>query len=113
MKAFLSEIRERQHVYRAMNGRYWQGVISHSIIPKDGLPGVLALDNKATDEDNWTDFGLVLPPAIECALRVDTYSGVLGDGYTVTAIVGFNGDTYQRIANVGPERERATGWQKV
>jgi hypothetical protein len=110
----------RQENYRANRGRYWQGLLSHSIVPAhtNGADGDAVADrltqNPSDQFDTWKNVfpewdGAPLPAAIRC----DTYSGPLGDGYCVTIFIRFNGTLYSRSQNVGPESHRTHDWMIV
>jgi hypothetical protein len=113
LRALLQDIVQRQQVYRAMNGRYWQGVRTHAVTPADGAATAPDLTRKVGDFEDWQTFGAQLPATVECAFQVDTYSGTGGDGYTVTVFVEVAGDVWTRTATIGPDSRRATAWQKV
>lgn len=113
LRALLLDIHQRQQVYRAMNGRFWQGARTHTVTPADGNATAPDLTRKAGDFEDWQTFGAQLPASVECAFQVDTYSGPSGDGYTVTVFVVVNGETWTRTATVGADARRATQWQRM
>lgn len=113
MRALLADLIQRQQVYRAMNGRFWQGPRTHQQPPADGLATAPDTSAAVNGSESWQAFGAPLPATIECAFHVSTYAGPQGDGYIVTATVVVNGETWQRTANVGPESHRASGWRKL
>lgn len=113
LRALLQDLHQRQQIYRAMNGRYWQGARTHTVTPADGTATAPDLTRKVGDYEDWQSFGAQLPATVECAFQVDTYSGPTGDGYTVTVFVEVGGDVWTRTATIGPDSKRATGWQKV
>ena len=114
--ALLNDLRTRQEIYRSLNGRYWQGLDTHSESPADGkfLPPDRKSRRPAGSDVSWEEFlGEELPASSECSFRVDTYSGPQGDGYTVTAMLRISGELWARMANVGPETYRVSGWAVV
>ncbi|HEU4594598.1 MAG TPA: hypothetical protein VFS10_05470 [Pyrinomonadaceae bacterium] len=113
MRALISDLLQRQRVYQAMTGRLWQGARTHAVLPKDGTATAPDLTRKADGEDDWQTFGAQLPAALECAFEVGVYDGPAGEGFTVTATVEVAGQVWQRTANVGPEKQRASGWYRV
>lgn len=111
-------ITARQDLYFQNNGKYWQGLITHSIPPShttvqdnDIVPD--NYNSKPTDQnESWKD----VFPAFEtipfpCQLQCDVYSGPKGKGYVVTIRVIHNGNTYIRSQNVGPEDSYTKPWQ--
>ncbi len=113
LRALLQDIVQRQQIYRAMNGRYWQGARTHAATPSDGTASAPDPARKVGDFEDWQTFGAQLPATVECAFQVDTYSGPSGDGYTVTVFVEVSSDVWTRTATIGPDSKRATPWQKV
>ncbi len=113
MKALLQDLLQRQRLNHAMTGRFWQGPRTHAVLPADGTATAPDLTKKVNGEDDWQTFGAQLPAAIECAFEVSVYDGPAGEGFTVTATVEVAGQVWQRTANVGPEKHRAAGWNRV
>jgi hypothetical protein len=113
MRALVIDLLQRQRVYHAMSGRFWQGPRTHAVLPADGAATAPDLTRKTDDGEDWQTFGAQLPAALECAFEVGVYEGPAGEGFTVTASIELNGQVWQRTANVGPEKHRASGWQRV
>lgn len=114
LRNLLQTLHQKQAVYHAMNGRYWQGLLTHDEIPVDGAATAANMSRKPTDqEESWTDFGITLPANLEAAIQVDTYSSPAGDGYTVVVYIKLGANVWTRTANVGPERWRSKGWEKL
>lgn len=110
-----NSIRTRQAVYASNhNGRYWQGLRTHTACPADGTEVAPdALTSKPSDIDlNWTQTGLTMPSVLCFTIRVDAYDGPSGRGFTGTAEVTINGQVWERTANDGPETWRAHGWRR-
>lgn len=108
----------RQENFRANRGRYWQGLRTHTIVPQhdNGKDGSSAGDRlAATPNDHFENWLNVFPEwdgvPIPCSLTVDTYDGPGGMGWVAKIEVSFNGKTYERAGNVGPESYRAFGWR--
>lgn len=102
----------RQNAYYALNGRYWQGLISHDLIPAhtsiaNGDSAANLLYSKPSDQlEDWID---VLPEIeginIPCALVFDVYcSPQGGHGWQVTLYAFYDGTLYWRREAVGPEK---------
>jgi hypothetical protein len=101
----LTQLRNQQPIYHAMQGRYWQGARTHLKTPSDGTA--------APPDVNWSAFGINLPARSEASFVMDVYDGPQGSGYTIMAEVIFQGQTWRRIANVGPESYRTRDWHQV
>ena len=111
---------DRQETYRAAHGRYWQGLIFHTVIPEatttkwgDLIPDRLTV--KPSDQaENWLDF---LPElegiAVAAALWVDVYDGPQGHGFVANLAARYNGTLYHRAQNRGPETWRTQDWHVV
>ncbi len=113
LRDLLIDLQQRQYLYKALRGDYWQGQRTHATVPRDGAALPPDLKRKVDRYDDWQTFGASLPPQLECALQVDTYSGASGSGYTVTATVEIAGELWTRTANVGPESWRVRPWEKM
>jgi hypothetical protein len=104
----------RQENYLANHGTYWQGIITHTILPDDGATTAPDLNTRPTDQqERWNDVFVVdnlLPATWPCSITVDIYNGSLGKGWTLTVKATKDGNTYSRTWNVGPETHRAIEW---
>jgi hypothetical protein len=108
---------QKQEDYFATNGRYWQGLWSHSgdITQTDALDGDTvadALDDSPHDQTHtWRDaLGNALDGVpFPARLRVDVYEGPLGHGWTAYLEVLYNGTRYVRSKGVGPHSV-TQGW---
>jgi hypothetical protein len=113
------KIRTRQEAYRARTGRYWQGLVTHSVIPADGIaaPADRLAEKPADVAESWADGhdpgsspGEVLAATEPMALRIDVYDGPAGHGYVVTALVRHGAEVWGRSWNVGAEVWREADW---
>lgn len=114
----------RQAAYAATHGgRYWQGYRTFVITslpnnPSDANPTVLevtpVLNTHPTDQpETWIDQGMNLEATIPMALQMDVYDGPLGRGYVGTVWARWNGNTYSRAQQFGPETWRTFAWVQV
>ena len=110
----------RQENFRTNRGRYWQGLLTHTVVPAhtnsaDGDSIADGLVQTPTDSlDNWAAvFPEWTADSIPCALRVDIYDGPSGKGWVLFIFVRFNGQLYRRGLNVGPESSRSHGWTVI
>lgn len=108
----------RQDTFFANRGRYWQGLITHTVVPAhttaaDADTVADRLSFKPTDQaQSWLDVLAELSGiAFPAALAVDVYDGTQGKGYVATIFVRYNGTIYTRSKNVGPESYRDVAWQ--
>lgn len=108
----------RQQNYCANRGHYWQGLRTHTLTPSfssntDGssVPDQLSA---APSDDPFNAWSAVFPEwagvAIPCVIKVDVYSGPLGQGWCATVEVKWNNRVFRRAQNVGPESERTFAW---
>jgi hypothetical protein len=113
----------KQDAFHTLHGRYFQGIRTHRITPKDGDESEADLTRKPTDQvEDWNDFGIAadLPvdKRIEVALIIDVYIGPLGSGWQgrieVAATVGGEERFFARQKGVGPEgSDRTFGWVNI
>jgi hypothetical protein len=110
----------RQQNFFANRGRYWQGLITHSLIPAhtnavDGDAIADRLNQSPTDQfENWVAvFPEWVIENLPCALKCDTYDGPQGKGYCATIFIRYAGTLYSRSRNVGPESYRTEAWHVV
>lgn len=115
-----NQIVPRQATYFANNGKYWQGILVLDLAslpnnPSSGSPTVLeaapVLTRKATDHPSWQTAAVNLGATIPMALQIDAYDGPQGRGYVAQCWVRWNGVTYTRAQNSGPEGWRTVAWQ--
>ena len=112
-------IQARQDNYLASRGKYWQGLITHTVPPTHTTVNndteADLLNAKPHDQpETWADFfpeaiGITFP----AALQMDLYKGPLGDGYVAAITVIWKGTTYSRSQAVGPETWRTESWHIV
>lgn len=118
------QIVPRQTAYAANHGgRFFQGLVTFTISslpnnPSDANPTLLevtpVLNTHPTDQaETWLDQGINLEATIPMALRMDCYDGPLGKGYVGTVWGRWNGNTYSRAQQFGPETWRTFAWVQV
>ena len=95
--------------------KYFQLLETHSTIPADGITKAETVDGKKpTDqEEDYTNFGLVLGLKQPCSLSISPYESPVGWGFQITAKVIDNNVEYQRVMNYGDETEREKNWEQV
>jgi len=111
-------VQTRQETYASNhNGRYWQGLRSHSSIPIDAIDSFAdLLDSHPTDQvSSWNDALPGLPTNWPVLFVMDVYDGPQGMGYVGSVYVYHtNTDrTYSRSRNEGPETWRTVAWHQV
>lgn len=108
----------RQNAYFAANGKYWQGLVTHSAIPTHdsatvGDTSANRLTFKPTDQsETWGDF---LPEwnaeTFAAAVVIDVYDGPGGKGWIVIVFVRYSGTIYQRCKSFGPDTSFDFAWR--
>ena len=104
-----------QEAHLRAHGRYWQGIETPATLPdettKQKDPN---LKVKPSDQaDAWEDVfkgTLTLKVKWDGSMRIDTYDGPSGMGWTLTIAVSEGGKRHQRTWNFGAEKWRETGW---
>ena len=109
-----SDIAPRQIAYKAVHGRFWQGILTPSVLPKDGVTRAPDKTLKPSDQDeDWNDFGAVIPTAVECSFAVDIYGSDADEGYIVRGEGVEKTKPYKRCLNVGPDASRELLWTEI
>ena len=111
LATFWPAFRSKQTAYKAINGRYWQGLV-FSTVPDDGALVSPNYSLVAGPQNTaWSTFvNGDLPATVEAQMWCDTYEAP-GDtfGYTLTCRVSKGGVTYERIAWVEDGALKTTG----
>lgn len=110
----------RQENYRTNRGMYWQGLITHTVVPShtNAADGDSIADQLSVHpHDQFADWISVFPEwdglPIPCALEVSVYEGPTGVGWWATLYVRYNGILYARSQNVGPQSNLTQPWHVV
>ena len=99
---------------RRRRGRYFQGILTHPILPADGVPLPPDPTVKPTDQPtSWADANVSLPATMEAACQIDVYDGALGQGWVLTALVRVATRVYAKAINHGPEEWRSHDWRRL
>lgn len=110
----------RQQNYFVNRGQYWQGTLTHSVIPShtsgtvgDSVGDRVSMHPDDIFEDWTTAFPEFATDALPCALLVTAYNGPQGQGWTLTVYVFYAGNLWTRQVNVGPETYRNESWHQL
>lgn len=108
----------RQNAYFAANGKYWQGLITHSSFPTHttSTTGDTTADkltfHPTDQQSSWSTF---LPEwtgeNFAAAAKIDVYDGPSGKGWIVHVFVKFNGVVYERRKTFGPSTAWDFAWR--
>ena len=100
----ITDIHNKQEAYFLTHGRYWQGLPTHSIPPKDGVETKVTRNKvKPNDQtEDWDDFGFNVAN-LPFNMRVDIYESEKGFGYTITVVSDIDSKLYARSTGFGPE----------
>lgn len=113
----LTHLEARQDAYFTAHGRYFQGIKTHTVLPKGEIDEETPPDRtrKPTDQaEDWDDAGIILPATMPMALAVDTYDGPRGKGWSARVEVEHQGREFARRVGFGPDAEHYTNdWQDV
>ena len=116
LEQYLPVIAQIQEGYYSKNGRYAQGLFTHSTPPIDeNMEPPDQLDLKPEDQDEaWEDLAAsVIPATMLSRMRIDTYRSPAGHGYVVVLEKIINNETYERSHNVGPETAKSHDWTVI
>jgi hypothetical protein len=112
----------RQQNFFANRGHYWQGLRTHTFTPAhdsgaDDGDTVADRLNASPDDQQYSTWLNAFPEwdgvPIPATVWIDTYSGPQGQGWVASVEVTYNGNTYRRSQNVGPESFRTQAWSLV
>jgi len=94
------------------HGVYFQALPTHTTLPENGQ--ITPADNlsaKPSDQPfGWNDVGgypLIDPVS---SVKIDTYNGPLGMGFVVIISFKYDGITWLKAVNFGPEEFRSLDW---
>jgi len=115
LAALWPQIVSRQATYFANHGRYWQGIITHSVIPSDGnaAPADQLLLTPSYEAEDWPDGVSVAAFTKPYALEIWEYNGPSGPGFVGFCWVRVAGNLYLRVKDCGVEDYRTQGWAQV
>lgn len=111
--ATLAGIDALEAAYYASNGRYWQGLDTHTIPPGSDTPDMP--NNVMSAPTDQPESWLIALPFISLvdqvgySTRVDVYNGPGGWGYVVTFSTIMDGVLYVQSVNRGPDAYKDTG----
>lgn len=112
-----NKITARQGNYYLNKLRYWGGIWTHSSLPAhttskwDNLIPDQLISQVTEQYESWiASIPDMVSVATPCAFRVVAYDGPTGKGYELQAAFKFNGNTWERHLNIGPETTREMAW---
>lgn len=116
--ARLSAFRTKQEDWKTAKGEYFQGLISHTVRPKDGAdvtPNKLTSHptDRPADWNNFLTFSnppIVLPASLPAALIFNVYEGPGGWGWECRSEFDYGTKRYSKVWNTGPESGRKADW---
>ncbi|KKM75734.1 hypothetical protein LCGC14_1387290 [marine sediment metagenome] len=108
-----AEWEAKQGQYILDNGRYFQGIWTHDIIPTVGAEAPPDKTKKPTDQPHdWNDFGLALPGNMPGSIALHVYEGPNGHGYSLEARTREGGKHWHRVEAYGSDAHDFThGWR--
>lgn len=98
-------ILQKQTMHHVLYGQFFQGLMTHNVIPGDGTRLHLDLQgaNPSDQITNWIDFlEQDLPADLPMAITIDVYEGPRGSGFNATVYVCYQGVIYTRSKAIGP-----------
>ena len=111
-------IKQTQEVYFNANGRYWQGLWTHSQTPSsESAPD--SLSGSPTDQNtNWLDMietnpAISFPETMLSRMKIDTYENASSHGYIVVLERDVGSDTWRKMINMKGSKTLSDDWQKL
>lgn len=114
LSAVISQLAVYQANYaQTHNGRFWQGIRTHPILPVDGNETAPDKTRKPTDQvEDWS--GVTLPSSMPIAVEVHIHDGPQGAGYTVFGEIEIAKRLYRRAMGIGAHsQDTADEWIDV
>tara|TARA_Y100001963_G_C6716846_1_gene417072 strand:- start:593 stop:1006 length:414 start_codon:yes stop_codon:yes gene_type:complete len=111
-------IKATQKAYFSDNGRYWQGLWTHSSTPSsESAPDSLS-DSPTDQEASWLDMlsaypGISFPETMLSRMRIDTYEDSSGHGYVVILERDVGSDTWRKMVNMKGSKIVSNEWGKL
>ena len=116
--AYREILKQTQKAYFNTNGRYWQGLWTHSQTPSsESAPD--SLSSSPTDQDtSWlnmleTNPAVSFPETMLSRMRIDTYENASGHGYVVVLERDVGSDTWAKMINMKGNKTLSDDWQKL
>jgi hypothetical protein len=117
-------IQNRQDLFFAANGRYFQGLktttfgalVNHlnDANPVTGSVVPVLTSHPSDQAETWNSISAGFPATLPCAIEVGIYrTPAQTDGYYARAWAKWDGKWYVRTVQVGPETQRAHNWAQV
>lgn len=108
---FGNSIATAQATYFAAHGRYWQGLVTHSVIPADGasVAANQLLLKPSYEAQGWFVLGVAVLNK-PYALEIHQYHGPGYFGFMAILYVTIAGNLWVRMKDSGPEPYRTQGW---
>lgn len=109
------QIQRRQGNYKSQTGRFFQGLPTHANAPANGSENYPErfLQSPTDQRLNWYDAGFLPYSPMGYQARMDVYDGPMGAGYVFCLRIVWEGTTYERCYNYGPDGSYGHGWQEV
>ena len=108
-------IQSREDTFFAANGRYFQGLRTHSVTPADGVTALPDIGTTVPVGQPGAPWPVAIRnTAMEMAIQIDVYHAPGGQkGYQATVFVTVAGRLWARAQQVGPETWRVMGWTDI
>lgn len=109
-----SDLQIFQNTFAQTNhGKYWQGLKTHDILPKDGevIKPTIGVKTPTDQPVQYPDF--IKNTDLPMSLQINTYDSPTGTGYTIVMVVENNGEKYRRVINTGKETYREQDWHTM
>ena len=111
-------IKATQKAYLNDNGKYWQGLWTHSDTPSsESAPDSLS-DSPTDQEVSWLDMlsaypNISFPETMLSRMRIDTYEDSSGHGYVVILERDVGSDTWRKMVNMKGSKIVSNEWGKL
>ncbi len=115
LDAFVAQLGAAQDVYLSVNGKKFQGLSTHAILPEDGVESVPGTSGKPRDQtDGYNDVGITFPATSPISCACDVYQSAIEWGCTARGELKIAGRHWMKIVLAGgAESEREMDWTDV
>ena len=111
-------IKATQEAYFSQNGRYWQGLWTHSSTPNSETAPDSLNDSPTDQQVSWLDMlssnpSVSFPETMLSRMKIDTYQDTSGHGYVVILERDVSSETWRKTINMKGNKTVSDEWRKV
>ena len=99
---FVAQLRAAQDGYLSVNGKMFQGLRTHAILPEDGIETVADASGKPSDQaEGYNDAGITFPATSPISCACDVYKSCIEWGCTARGEIKIVGRHWLKVVLAG------------